>query len=71
MPNQSEPDLPVCRCLKTKMLYVLGPEAVDLSVPSSTAQYWCVHTMRQVGPDDGLVAPDHCVVGRPCFEPRE
>jgi len=61
-------DVPICRCLKTKMLYVAGPDAVDLTVPSTTAQYWCLHTMRQMGPDDGLVAPDQCHQGRECFE---
>lgn len=71
MPVKTELDAPVCRSMKTKMLYVLGPEAVDLTVPSSTAHYWCVQTMRTIGPDDQLVTPDQCCAGRGCFEPSD
>ena len=57
-----------CRCLKTKMFYVAGNDSVNVSVPSTTAQYWCIQTMSQVGDDGGLVVPDHCNSSRACFE---
>jgi hypothetical protein len=34
---------------------------------SSTAVYWCLHTMSTVGPDDQLVHPHQCCDGRFCF----
>jgi hypothetical protein len=61
----------LCRCLKTKMLYVAGRESAPLERASSTAQYWCLETMSQVGPDDALVAPDHCRRGRECYRAEE
>ena len=60
-----------CRCLKTKMLYVGSREDVDFHRPSSTAQYWCLHTMSQAGLDGDLVVPDACIPGRPCFESED
>ena len=67
----SERENRICRCLRTKMQYVAGISPEELRQPSATAQYWCVHTMSQVGPDDGLVAPEGCRAGRDCFEERE
>lgn len=58
----------VCRHLKTKMMYVAGREEATLDRPSGTAGYWCLHTMAQMGPDDGLVVPDRCLRGRGCWE---
>ena len=57
----------VCNCLRTKMQYVAGSAVNGWGRPSSTAQYWCLETMNQVGPDDGLVTPQHCQPGRECF----
>jgi hypothetical protein len=34
---------------------------------STTAVYWCLHTMGTVGPDDRLVHPHACCQNRACF----
>jgi hypothetical protein len=64
----SDDPQPVCARLKTKMLYVIGREDAAFDRPTSTAPWWCLETMSQVGPDDGLVAPERCRPGRSCFE---
>jgi hypothetical protein len=65
-----EPDPFLCRHLRTKTWYV--PDSFterDISRSSSTAQYWCLRTMRPAGPDGALVLPEDCTVERGCFEP--
>ncbi len=59
---------PVCKRLRTKGYYVTGPDDVDLVEFSSTASYWCAHTLTVLGPDDILCAPEACRLGRTCFE---
>jgi hypothetical protein len=61
----------VCRHLKTKMLYVAGRESASFERPSSTAPWWCLHTMSPVGPDDAQALPRRCRAGRSCFEPLD
>jgi len=58
----------VCRRLRTKMYYVVGRQHVDLSVSSSTAQYWCALTTTVLGPDDVCSSPETCRSHRACFE---
>jgi hypothetical protein len=59
---------PVCIHLRTKkMYYQEGYDGVDLATDSHP-YYWCVQTMDQTGPDDGMVAARHCRLGRTCFE---
>ncbi len=60
-----------CRHLKTKMLYVAGRDDGAWERPSSTAQYWCLHTMGPIGADDEQARPDRCRKGRECFEPLD
>lgn len=40
----------------------------DISRSSSTAQYWCLKTMRPDGPDGALALPEDCIDERVCFE---
>ena len=42
----------------------------DLPQSSSTAQYWCLKTMRADGPDGALALPEDCTDERVCFEAR-
>ncbi len=66
--RESDPFL--CRHLRTKTWYV--PDSYterDLSRSSSTAQYWCLKTMRPDGPDGALALPEDCTDERACFEP--
>lgn len=63
------PDLPqVCDMLRTKNAFGnhVGYVAWQLG-ESTTAVYWCLHTMATVGPDDGLVHPHACCGDRACF----
>src|SRR6185503_8254406 len=65
-----EPDPFLCRHLRTKTWYV--PDSYterDVSRSSSTAQYWCLKTMRSDGPDGALALPEDCTDERACFEP--
>jgi hypothetical protein len=65
-----EPDPFLCRHLRTKTWYV--PDSYterDISRSSSTAQYWCLKTMRPDGPDGALALPEDCTDERACFEP--
>ena len=41
----------------------------DISRSSSTAQYWCLKTMRADGADGALALPEDCTDERACFEP--
>lgn len=38
---------------------------------SSTAVYWCLHTMTTIGPDEQYVHPHNCCCGRKCFQREE
>jgi hypothetical protein len=65
-----QPDPLLCRYLRTKTWYVPDSYAErDVSRSSSTAQYWCLKTMRSDGPDGALALAEDCVGGRGCFEP--
>lgn len=59
-----------CRHLRTKRYYY-GSTAETLEVAdlSTTAQFWCLRTMRVIGPDEGYVSPSSCRVGRGCCDP--
>jgi hypothetical protein len=65
----SDRDLPqVCRMLRTKNAFGnhVGYRPWQRG-ESTTAVYWCLHTMGTVGPDDRLVHPHACCGGRSCF----
>ena len=66
--RESDPFL--CRFLRTKTW--LSPDAFGEGDPTrspSTAQYWCLKTMRSNGPDGDLAIPEECTDERICFEP--
>jgi hypothetical protein len=59
----------LCRHLRTKTWF--SPDAFGQGDPArspSTAQYWCLRTMRPNGPDGDLALPEECMEGRVCFE---
>lgn len=60
-----------CKRIRTKMYYVLGRKAVDLTVSSPTSQYWCSRTATVIGPDDVCCSPELCAANRACYEPEE
>ncbi len=64
-----EADPFLCRHLRTKTW--LAPDAFGQGDPRrspSTAQYWCLRTMRSNGPDGDLAVPEECTDDRVCFE---
>jgi hypothetical protein len=65
-----EPDPFLCRHLRTKTW--LAADAFGEGDPRkspSTAQYWCLRTMRPNGPDGDLALPEECSDERICFQP--
>ncbi len=64
-----EADPFLCRHLRTKTW--LSPDTFGEGDPTrspSTAQYWCLRTMRPSGPDGDLAIPEECTDERICFE---
>src|SRR5213594_3469432 len=46
----------LCRHLRTKRYYYGSTdEVLEVADLSTTAQFWCLRTMRVVGPDEGFV----------------
>jgi hypothetical protein len=62
----------LCRSLRTKRYYYGSTEqTLETSELSTTAQFWCLRTMRVVGPDQGPVTAQTCRPGRSCCETSE
>lgn len=57
----------VCALLRTKMMHVLGVIERDAWTSSSTAQYWCLRSMQDFGPDGELACPEDCQSCRGCY----
>ena len=73
--SENENAAPASRCarLRTKGSYLPPNPLADGRTPagSTTAVWWCLATMKMMGPDDGYVAPDVCQPRRSCFRPEE
>jgi hypothetical protein len=64
-----EADPFLCRHLRAKNWF--APDAFGQGDPRrspSTAQYWCLRTLRANGPDGDLAVPEECTDERICFE---
>ncbi|MBM3263105.1 MAG: hypothetical protein FJY97_06715 [candidate division Zixibacteria bacterium] len=59
---------PVCQYLRTKAYYTAGKNASTLTEAAPGRQFWCIRSMRPLGPDDRLVGPNDCTSQRPCFD---
>ncbi len=67
LPSDGLPGL--CRHLRTKRYYYGSTdEVLEVAELSTTAQFWCLRTMRVVGPDEGYVTAAACRAGRSCCE---
>ena len=67
LPESGLPGL--CRHLRTKKYYYGSPEeTLDSAEMSTTTQFWCLRTMRVVGPDERSVTARSCRPGRDCCE---
>lgn len=66
-------DAPVCRHLRTKILYVPGQAALvgeDAEEAGQARHCWCNKTMTPVGLDDRRVNAEACAEPtRPCYQP--
>ena len=58
----------VCRCLRSKELYLHEDEPGWEIRMSSSGIFWCMHTQNCLGPDGQTAEPGHCQSGRPCHE---
>ena len=59
----------ICQNLRTKASYVPGIRTENYLIESDPmAQYWCVRTMKVIGPDDKFVVPEECKPERKCFK---
>jgi hypothetical protein len=65
------PTGPPCLHLRSKGMYVYTDmPADDLHEDDGATAYWCLKTMKEFGPDDGLVGRRDCRdPGRSCYEP--
>ena len=62
----------LCRHLRTKSYYYGSPDqTLESAELSTTTQFWCLRTMRVIGPDDRSVSAHACRPGRGCCEPSE
>jgi hypothetical protein len=60
-----------CDHLRHKGMYVLtvvDPDEHKFYDPYDATAYWCIKTMRGIGPDGKGVHRDHCQGGRSCCE---
>ena len=63
---------PVCRHFLSKGMFVTGQidPAQDPVEPTDDGNCWCNLTQGALGPDDGLVEREICVLTRACYDPR-
>jgi hypothetical protein len=55
-----------CAMLRCKEMFY--DNGIPLSERSGSGIYWCHHTHKCLGPDNGLVSPDDCSSARGCYE---
>lgn len=68
--NPDHPELPICKNLRTKASYV--PDLRNehyMKVYHPYSPYFCLRTLRAIGPDDDTVCAVDCTPDRICFEP--
>ncbi len=60
-----------CKYLRTKMDYVaraaVASDAPGLADVSSQKHFWCLRTMKPLGPDGAPADDASCATGRECF----
>ncbi len=64
-------DVHLCRFLRWKGQYGVSWRSEDhlaRSMAGSPDPFSCLHTCRNWGPDDSMVAPERCAPERKCFE---
>ncbi len=68
--NPDNPDLPICKNMRTKASYVPDMKnAHYMEVHYPYSQYFCLKTLHAIGPDDDIVCPEECTPSRICFVP--
>lgn len=60
-----------CKYLRTKMDYVAHVSApsdsADTTIRSAQRHFWCLRTMKPLGPDGAPADDTRCTVERDCF----
>ena len=72
MPDTTDRSLPypICEQLSSKKLMMVPPQEAPTLDDIETAghvDFWCMYTMRDVGPDRQYVDYEACHPGRGCF----
>ena len=61
-----------CAKLRTKGMYmnaVVDPDELTFYDPYDNTVYWCIQTMKDIGPDDGLADRQSCCdSSRACYQ---
>lgn len=55
-----------CLHLRHKGMYVMSVPDPDYDNQLGATAYWCIHTLRGLGPDGQPVDPESCQHGREC-----
>ena len=66
-------NMPLCKYLRTKKMFVPGHEAEALTEVAEAgteadAFYWCNCTLSEIGADDKPAHLRACIPGRTCFK---
>ena len=67
--EQAGPTALVCRCLRSKAMYVTGQMEPDPSITAGNGNCWCNETQNVFGPDGQLVNRQACSSARTCYRP--
>jgi len=60
----------LCRCLRSKEMYIHIDEPGWSMADSHSGIFWCIHTQNCIGPDGQVVEPQNCTPGRSCHQAR-
>jgi hypothetical protein len=69
--EQAQPRASACRHLRSNRMYVFsdGGDHTDADDDDSSS-YWCLQTMKPIGPDDDRVDGHQCRnAARSCYQP--
>jgi len=70
--NAGELRLLPCRNLRTRACYSEPRDDMyEYGAETDTVVFWCLETMKEIGPDGDICEPDLCGPDRPCCVPVE
>ena len=70
-PQPAEPLASPCRHLRSNRMYVFSDGGDDTAADDyDSSSYWCLQTMKAIGPDEGMVDGRECRhASRSCYQP--